>query len=338
MSNPETYTGYAFKQKGGKLEKVTFDWKDPQDGEVVVKVLACGVCGSDEMVENVGMPIVQLPRVPGHEIVGEIVAVGPNEEKWKVGERVGGGWHGGHCFTCDYCRAGEFNICEKEEVNGNSMDGGYAEYSTLRSEALVPVPTDMDPAEAAPFLCAGVTVFNSLRNMSTKPGDIVAVQGIGGLGHLAIQFAKKMGFRTVALSSSPSKKELFEKLGIDEYIDGSKEDQGNALQKLGGAKVIMCTAMSAKAMEGLIDGLGLDGQLLVLSFPKDSVPLYAPALISKRLSIRGFPSGKPKDIEETFEFMNTNGVRCLVENFPLEKAQEAYEHRAKARFRAVIVP
>ncbi|CAL1710807.1 unnamed protein product [Somion occarium] len=337
MSHPKQYTAYAFTEKGGKLQKITVDWKDPQQGEVVVKVLACGVCGSDEFVENVAIPSIKLPRIPGHEIIGEVVAIPSSEKLFKVGQRVGSGWHGGHCFTCNNCRRGIFNLCENEDINGISRDGGYAEYATLRSEALLPIPDDLNVAEAAPLLCAGVTTFNSLRHMDTQPGDIVAVQGIGGLGHLGIQFASKMGFRTVALSSSPDKADLAKRLGATAYIDSSQTDQGKALQEMGGAKVIMITAQSGKAIEGLIDGLSLDGQMLILGFP-EATPIWLPALIGKRASIRGWPSGSAKDSEETIEFAKFAGVKCMIQEFPLDKAQEAYEHRGKARFRAVIVP
>ncbi|KAK7689391.1 hypothetical protein QCA50_007183 [Cerrena zonata] len=337
MAHPKQYTAFAFTEKGGKLQKISVDWKDPQEGEVVVKVLACGVCGSDEFVENVAFPFINLPTVPGHEIVGEVVAVPQSEKLWKIGQRVGSGWHGGHCLTCDTCRSGIFNLCDNVAINGVSRDGGYAEYATLRSEALLPIPEDMSPSEAAPLLCAGVTTYNSLRHMDVKPGDLVVVQGIGGLGHLAIQFANKMGYRTVALSSSADKQDLAKRLGAAHYIDGSQEDIAQALQKLGGAKVIVYTSQSSSMLESMIGGLAIDGQLLILGFP-EATPLYLPSLIGKRASIRGWPSGTPRDSEETIDFAKFAGVKCMVQEFPLEKVQEAYDNRAKARFRGVIVP
>jgi len=328
---------YAFKEKGGKLEKVIVKWKDPEEGWVVVKVLACGVCGSDEDVQHQRFPG-GLPRVPGHEIVGNIVAVHPREGHFTVGQRVGGGWHGGHCNVCRFCRNGDFTACEKEAINGVTMDGGYAEYATLRTEALVHVPEDMDPADAAPMLCAGVTTFNSLRHMDAKPGDIVAVQGIGGLGHFAIQFAHSMGYRVVALSSSPAKEHIAKKLGASVYLDGSKVDQAKALQDMGGAKVIMCTAPKAEVIQSLIPGLTVGGQLLILAVTSDTASIALASLITKRLSIRGWPSGHARDSEETVEFARQMGIHTHLEKFPLDNAQEAFDHRAKARFRAVITP
>ncbi|OBZ78159.1 Alcohol dehydrogenase [Grifola frondosa] len=336
--HPASYTAYAFIEKEGKLQKIDVQWKDPQAGEIVVKVLACGVCASDEIVQEQPWPT-GLPRVPGHEIIGDIIAVSPAEKLWKVGQRIGSGWHGGHCFVCNSCRSGDFMVCEKEGINGIFTDGGYAEYVTLRSEACANIPDDLDPAEAAPLLCAGITTFNALRNMSVEPPEYVAVQGIGGLGHLGLQFARHMGFRTVALSSSSAKEELSRSLGAHEYIDGSKVDQGKALSALGGAKVILCTAPNPHAIETLIPGLAVDGQLvlLALAWENFSFPRVA-ALISKRLSLRGWPSGTAKDSEDCVTFAKAHGIKCMVERFPLDKAQEAFDRRSSARFRAVIIP
>jgi len=337
VSHPSSYTAYAFKEKGGKLVKVTKEWKDPEVNQVIVKVLACGVCGSDVLVENQRLGT-GLPKVPGHEIVGDVVAVHPSEKQFKVGDRVGSGWHGSHCGICKFCRSGDFNVCENEQIDGVTLDGGYAEYVTLQSEAVCWIPKDLDPAETAPLLCAGVTTFNSLRHMSTKPGDIVAVQGIGGLGHLAVQFARAMGFRTVALSHSDAKRDLAHKLGAIAYIDSSKQDIVQELQKMGGANVIMCTAPQANMMQGLIPGLTVGGQLLILALAEDESTINLSSLITKRLSIRGWPSGSAKDSEECVEFAKHMGIKCMVERFPLDKAQEAFEHRDTARFRGVVVP
>ncbi|THG94804.1 hypothetical protein EW026_g6732 [Hermanssonia centrifuga] len=337
MSHPNSYIAYRFEELGGQLKRAEIAWKDPEEGQIVAKVLACGVCASDEVVKYQGIPT-GFPRIPGHEIVGEIVAVGPKEEIYKVGQRVGSGWHGGHCHKCSHCSSGDFIMCDKEDINGVFRDGGYAEYVTLRSEAITLVPEDMDPAEVAPLLCAGITTFNSLRNMDVRPPDVVAVQGIGGLGHLALQFSRAMGYRTVALSSSDAKRDLALKLGAQEYIDGSKVDQAKALQDLGGAKVIICTAPSPKVIQALLPALAVGGQLLILAISHESSEINLSSLINRRTSIRGWPSGTAVDSGETITFSKIHGVKCLVEKFPLDKAQEAYDHRAKARFRAVITP
>ncbi|OCH95672.1 GroES-like protein [Obba rivulosa] len=338
--HPETYKAFAFTEKGGQLQEMQVEWKDPKPGEIVVRILACGVCASDEVVKWQEM-LTGLPRIPGHEIVGVVAAVAPPESLWKVGDRVGAGWHGGHCSVCDSCRSGDFICCEKADANGEPYcifrDGGYAEYVTLRSEACARIPEDIDPAEAAPLLCAGITVFNSLRNMTSKPPDYVAVQGIGGLGHLAIQFARAMGYRVIALSSSSSKEKLARELGAHIYLDGSKVNQAEELQKLGGARVIMCTAPNPKVIETLVSGLSVNGELLLLALC-DEIKIAPTPLIVKRLSIRGWPSGAAKDDEETIAFVQAQGIQCMVERFPLEKAQEAYDHRSSAKFRAVIVP
>jgi len=335
-AHPKTYKAYAFTEKGGQLQEVQVDWKDPKPGEIVLKVLACGVCASDELVKWQGVPT-GLPRVPGHEIVGDVVAIGPGETLWKVGERVGAGWHGSHCGICDSCRVGDFICCGKDEINGVLKDGGYAEYVTLSSGACAKVPEDMDPAEAAPLLCAGITTFNSLRNMSCKPPDYVAVQGIGGLGHLAIQFARAMGYRVIALSSSASKEQLALKLGAHIYLDGSKVNQAEELQKLGGAKLIICTAPNSTVIQSLLPGLSVGGELLLLAIC-DEITISPAPMVSKRLSIRGWPSGSAKDDEDCIAFAQAHGVKCMVERFPLAKVQEAYDHRGSAKFRAVVVP
>ncbi|THH32488.1 hypothetical protein EUX98_g1697 [Antrodiella citrinella] len=328
-SNPKSYTAYQFTKKGGKLEKVTKEWKDPDVHQIVVKVLACGVCGSDVLVENQRLGT-GLPKTPGHEIVGDVVAIHPSEKQFKVGDRVGSGWHGSHCGICKPCRSGDFNMCENEKIDGVTIDGGYAQYVTLQSEAVCWIPNDLDPTETAPLLCAGVTTFNSLRHMNTKPGDVVAVQGIGGLGHLAVQFAKAMGFRTVAISHSEDKRELAQQLGAVAYIDSSEQDTVKELQKMGGANVIMCTAPHANIMQGLIPGLAVGGQLLILALAEDKATIDLSALITRRLSIRGWPSGSAKDSEECVEFAKQMGIKCMVEKFPLDKAQEAFEHRDTA--------
>ncbi|OSD06477.1 GroES-like protein [Trametes coccinea BRFM310] len=337
LPHPDSYTAYAFKEVNGQLQKITKQWKDPQESEIVVKVLACGVCGSDATVRE-GAYGDQFPRVPGHEIVGDVVAISSKETLWKLGQRVGGGWHGGHCLTCARCRLGDFILCEKEDINGILRDGGYAEYVTLRSEAVVAVPDGLEPTEAAPLLCAGITTFNALRHMNITPPEYVAVQGIGGLGHLALQVANAMGFRVVALSSGSSKEVLARQLGAHEYIDGSQQNQGEALKALGGAKVIMCTAPNADVIQGLIPALAPDGTMLLVALEPQPITVSPLALIGTRGSIRGWPSGQSTDSEDCLAFAKAHGIKCMVELFPLDKAQEAYDHRSSARFRAVIVP
>ncbi|CAL1710921.1 unnamed protein product [Somion occarium] len=333
----KTYTAYGFTEPKGQLKKLEVKWKDPQKNEVVVKVLACGVCGSDDVVQDQAFPT-GLPRIPGHEIVGDVAAVHPTETRFKVGDRVAAGWHGGHCFSCQQCLEGDFVLCEKADINGIIRDGGYAEYATLRTECLFHVPKDLDPAETAPLVCAGITAFNSLRNMDTTPGDLVAVQGIGGVGHLAIQYAKAMGFRTVAISSSDSKREIAQRLGATHFIDASKGSVGQALQQLGGARVVMCNAPNTKAMEDALMGLRPKGQLLLIALDRGAVTVPIFPLVSKRISVRGWAVGTVKDNIDCIAFSQLAGIKCLVERFPLDKAQEAYDHRASAKFRAVIVP
>jgi len=312
---------------------------------------------SDEVAKHQILPNIKYPIVPGHEIVGDVVAIPSTEKKWQVGQRVGSGWHGGHCHTCASCRVGDFTTCENEDINGASLGvyiilsgmeyifhvpgsarhGGYAEYVTLRTEAVAAIPDGMDPAEVAPLLCAGVTMFNSLRHMSCLPPDIVAIQGIGGLGHLGIQYANAMGFRAVALSSSPAKEELSKALGAEVYVDGSKVNQAEALQKLGGAKLIMCTAPNAEVIRSLIPGLGVNGELLILALTTDAT-INLSSLIAKRLSIRGWPGGVASDSEDCIKFAKVHGIKVMVQKFPLKQANEAYDHRSSARFRAVIIP
>ncbi|KAI0359967.1 GroES-like protein [Trametes cingulata] len=337
VAHPGSYTAYAFTEVGGKLHKITIPWRDPQDGEIVVKVLACGVCGSDAVIPQGEVPTT-FPRIPGHEIIGDVVAIPAAEKVWRLGQRVGGGWHGGHCLTCPRCRLGDFITCEKADVNGVSKDGGYAEYATLRREAVVAVPDSLDPAEAAPLLCAGVTTFNSLRHMNVTPPEYVAVQGIGGLGHLGLQVANAMGFRVVALSSGPGKETLARELGAHEYIDGSQVDQAAALRALGGAKVIMCTAPNSDVIQNLLSGLAVDGTLLLIALEPKPMTISPMSMLGSRLAIRGWPSGTATDSEACLAFAQAHCIKCMVQLFPLDKAQEAYDHRSSARFRAVIVP
>jgi D-arabinose 1-dehydrogenase-like Zn-dependent alcohol dehydrogenase len=307
-------------------------------GQVRIAVEACGICHSDRFVKEGHFPGVVYPRVTGHEVVGRIDALGEGVTSWKQGQRVGVGWHGGHCGVCEACRAGDFIVCAKGLVCGFSYDGGYAEYMVAPQEALAAVPDALDSVAAAPLLCAGVTTFNSLRNSGARAGDLVAVQAIGGLGHLGIQYARKLGFRTVAISRGEDKRALALELGAHEYIDSNKGDPAAALQKLGGARVILATAPSAQLMGKLVDGLARNGTLLVLGAAAEPIEVTPFQLIVGRKRLQGWPGGTSKDSEDTLAFSALMGVASRNEVFPLEKAQEAYERMLgnKARFRVVL--
>ncbi|KAI9678711.1 MAG: hypothetical protein M1817_005768 [Caeruleum heppii] len=338
MANlPKTFKAAAFETKGSRLTFKDLPLEQPKDGEVLVKVLATGVCHTDADIgeQHMGNP---LPIVPGHETIGNVVAVPPSEKTWKVGDRVGGAWHGGHDGTCLQCKRGSFQMCQQAEVNGLSRNGGYAQYVTLRTEAVVRVPADVDPATYAPILCAGVTTFNAIRNMHILAGSIVAVQGLGGLGHLAIQYASKMGFRVVALSSSADKEKFAKELGATDYVDSSKQSPVEALQKLGGASLIVATAPNPAAIGPLVGGLQPGGKLLVLS-PAGDIQVSTAALIMGARSVHGWPSGASLDSEEAINFARIHDVNCMVEKFPLSEAQKAFDAMLnnKVRFRSVLV-
>lgn len=336
MTLPKTFKAAVISSAGGNFEIVEKTLEAPTSGQIIVKVLACGVCASDNMVKYGMAP---LPRVAGHEIVGDVVAVPSGETRWKVGDRVGSGWHGGHCNSCSSCKESDFITCSQGAINGVSQDGGYAEYVTLRTEAVLSVPKELDPAEAAPLLCAGVTTFNALRNVhDLKKGDVVAIHGLGGLGHLAIQYAKQMGFKVVALSQSDSKKELATKLGADIYLDGSKVNQVEELMKLGGAKVILATAPNGEAITTLIGGLKVGGTVVTVAIA--DLKFSTIALIGKRGSIKGWPSGHAKDSEDAIAFAQKNTVKTLVEKFPLSQVNEAFGkmQSGSANFRVVLIP
>jgi D-arabinose 1-dehydrogenase-like Zn-dependent alcohol dehydrogenase len=288
-------------------------------------------------MEGLFGPMVKYPIILGHELIGTVVSVGPGEKKWKVGDRVGGPWHGGHDGSCRSCNRGFYQTCENEAINGISRNGGYAEYCTLRTEAVVRVPHDVEPADYAPLLCAGVTTFNGIRNQEVTAGDVVAIQGLGGLGHLAVQFSRKMGYRTVALSSSASKKDFAYQLGATDYIDGSKESTVEALQKMGGAALIVVTAPNPKIIGPLIDGLQPKGKVLVLS-PVGDITVSTIPMIGKAVSLGGWSSGHALDSEECINFAQHQGVKVMVEKFPLDKAQEAIDYMlsGNVRFRAVL--
>lgn len=320
------------------FELVEKDIPTPSADEVLIKVQACGICHSDAFVKDGIMPGIEYPRVPGHEVIGTIESVGGNVSEWNEGQRVGVGWHGGHCHQCEACRKGDFINCENAQVTGLSFDGGYAEYMTAPQNALADVPESLNSAEAAPLLCAGITTFNALRNSDLNPGDLVAVQGIGGLGHLAVQYAHKFGCEIVALSRGTDKRELAYGLGADNFVDTEANDAAEELQKLGGAKVILATAPNSDAITSVIDGLGTDGTLMIVAATGEPVEVSPFQLIMGRKSVRGWPSGTAKDSEDTLDFSALTDITPTIETYPLEEANEAYNRMInnEARFRVVL--
>lgn len=323
---------------GGPLELVEREIPQPAAGWVRIRVEACGICHSDSLVKEGHWPGLQYPRVPGHEVVGIVDAVGGGVTHWKVGQRVGVGWHGGHCGQCDNCRSGDFFACTVAlKITGISFDGGYAEYMVAPTIALALVPEDLSPIEAAPLMCAGITTYNALRNSPARAGDVVAVLGLGGLGHLAVQYAAKMGFKTVAIARGKDKEALARQLRARHYIDSQTADPAVELQKLGGAKVILATVTNGDAMAAVQGGLAVNGTLIVVGAAQ-SLPVSPLMLISGRRSIKGWYSGTAMDSEETLAFSVLAGVRSMNEIFPLGDAAAAYERMAsgKARFRVVL--
>jgi D-arabinose 1-dehydrogenase-like Zn-dependent alcohol dehydrogenase len=323
----------------GPLEIVEREIPEPRAASVRIKVQACGVCHSDSVTKEGTWPGIQYPRVPGHEIAGVIDAVGAGVAAWTSGQRVGVGWHGGHCGYCDSCRRGDFVTCQvAPQVPGIAYDGGYAEYMIAPASALALIPEGLSAVDAGPLMCAGITTFNALRNSGARPGDLVAVLGIGGLGHLGIQFAAKMGFRTVAIARGMDKEPLARKLGAWSYIDTKTQDPAAELLKLGGAKVILATVTSGQAMTATLGGLGVNGKLMILGAAVEPLEVPGIPLFLRRQSILGWPSGSSIDSQDTLSFSLLTGVRAMNEVFPLERAVEAYERMmsGKARFRAVL--
>jgi D-arabinose 1-dehydrogenase-like Zn-dependent alcohol dehydrogenase len=321
------------------LEMVEREIPEPGAGSVRVKVDACGICHSDSVVKQGIWPGLKYPRVPGHEIAGRIDAIGAGVQGWKTGQRVGIGWHGGHCGYCDPCRRGDFLSCQiAPQIPGINYDGGYADYVCVPSTALAAIPDELSDVEAAPILCAGITTFNSLRNIGARAGDLVAILGIGGLGHLGVQFAAKMGFHTVAVARGSDKEALAKQLGARRYIDSEVQDVAQELAKMGGAKIILATVTDAKTMSAAIGGLGVNGKLIVLGVPHEPLEVPAFLLVGGRRSVAGWPSGTSIDSQDTLAFSALMGVRPMTEVFPLERAAEAYERMmsGKARFRVVI--
>jgi D-arabinose 1-dehydrogenase-like Zn-dependent alcohol dehydrogenase len=312
---------------------------EPDAGQVRIKVQACGVCHSDVItVEGAPWPGLEYPRVPGHEVAGVIDEVGEGVSAWTKGQRVGVGWHGGHDNTCRECRHGDFRNCRNQKIAGISYDGGYQQYMVAPVEALVPIPESLSDIDAAPLLCAGITTYNALRHSGALPGDLVAVQGIGGLGHLGIQFANKFGYKVAAIGRGPENAALAKKLGASVYIDSQSTNASEALQKLSGAQVILATAPSSKAMSELINGLGPNGKLMVIGATFDPIEVSPVQLINGSRTIQGWASGTPADSEDTLNFAELSGVRAMIETYPLEKAAEAYARMmsGNAQFRVVL--
>ena len=322
----------------GPFELVERDLPEPGAGAVRIKVEACGICHSDSLVKEGAMPGIQHPRVPGHEVVGLIDAVGQGVAGWTAGQRVGVGWHGGHCGYCESCRRGDFFACQyAAQVTGLTYDGGYAEYMVAPASALARVPEGLSAVEAGPLMCAGVTTFNALRHSGARPGDTVAIHGLGGLGHLGVQFAARMGFQTVAIARGRDKEPLARELGAHHYIDSQAQDPAAALTELGGAQIILATVTSGEAMSAVLGGLGVNGKLMVLGAPP-SLTVSPFLLIAGRRSLMGWYSGTSIDSQDTLSFSLLTGVRSMNEVFPLTQAAEAYEHMmsGKARFRVVL--
>jgi D-arabinose 1-dehydrogenase-like Zn-dependent alcohol dehydrogenase len=323
---------------GGDFEIVEREIPKPGAGQVRVKVQACGVCHSDMLTKEGAWPGIQYPRVPGHEVAGVIDELGSGVSVWKKGQRVGVGWHGGEDGTCPSCRRGDFRNCQNLKITGISYDGGYQEYMVAPVEALAAIPENLSDVDAGPLLCAGITTFNALRHSGALPGDLVAVSGIGGLGHLGIQFANKFGYKVTAIGRGSDKATLAKKLGATLYIDSKASNAVEELKKLGGARVILATAPSSKAMSELIDGLGPNGKLVVVGAAAEAIEVTPIQLISGSRTIQGWSSGTPTDSEDTLRFAELSGVRPMTETFPLEKAAEAYARMmsGKAKFRVVL--
>jgi alcohol dehydrogenase/propanol-preferring alcohol dehydrogenase len=306
-------------------------------GTVRIKVAACGICHSDSLVKEGHWPGIQYPRVPGHEVSGTIDAIGPGVTGWKIGERVGVGWHGGYCGRCGPCRRGDFFACETQQVTGISFDGGYGEYMIAPISALARFPGGLELVDAAPLLCAGITTFNALRNSGARPGDVVGVLGLGGLGHLGVQYAAKMGFKVAGIARGKDKEPLARKLGASIYIDSQSQDPAVELQKLGGASVIISTVTAGEAMSAVQGGLAINGTLLLLGVA-ESMQVSPMVLVGGRRSVKGWNSGTSIDSEDTLAFSARAGVHSMNETFPLERVEEAYDRMmsGKARFRVVL--
>jgi D-arabinose 1-dehydrogenase-like Zn-dependent alcohol dehydrogenase len=322
----------------GPFEIVEREIPEPGAAQVRIKVQACGICHSDSLMKEGLFPGIKYPRVPGHEVAGIVDSLGEDVKDWKSGQRVAVGWHGGHCGHCESCRRGDFVTCRFLQIPGFTYDGGYADYMIAPTEALASIPDELSPMETAPIMDAGITTYNALRNSGARDGDLVAILGIGGLGHLGIQYAAKMGFNTVAIGRGKDKEELVMKLGASRYIDNQTENAVEELTKLGGAKVILGTVPSGKAMSAILGGLAVNGKLVVIGVSNEPLEVPPTFLLSGRRSIVGWPAGTSMDSQDTLSFSVLSGVRSMNEIFPLEHAEEAYERMmsGKVRFRAVL--
>lgn len=333
-----TMRAVEIQQQNGPLVLVERPIPEPAPHEVRIRVHACGVCHSDSIPVGGYMPGLTWPRIPGHEVVGTIDALGSDVEGWAIGTRVGVGWHSGHCGHCDRCRHGDAFACENvHDVTGVYRDGGYAEYMTARANALARIPDDLDSVASAPLLCAGITTFNAIRHSGARPGDLVAVHGIGGLGHLAVQFAARLGFRTVAIARGSDKADFARQLGAHDYIDSTATDPAAALTAMGGAKAIIATVTDAAAMASTIGGLGPNGTLMVIG-AAGNLDVDSMHLLMNRAAVKGWYSGTSIDSEDTLKFSALEGVSSMNEVYPLEEAQAAYDRMmsGKARFRVVL--
>lgn len=326
------------KEQGGPFELVEREVPEPGRGEALVRVQACGICHSDMFGKEGGFPGISWPHVPGHEVAGEVAALGEDVEGWKVGQRVGVGWFGGNCGHCRQCRRGDLINCANMEIPGITIDGGYADYVLVKANALAAIPDELAAEDAAPLLCAGITTYNALRHSGAQGGDLVAVLGVGGLGHLGVQFAAKLGFDTVAIARGTEKEELARKLGARHYIDSTAQDPAEELTKLGGARVILSTITNADAVTAVLGGLGVRGKLVVVGASMDPMQIPPAMLIGGSKTIAGHASGHSGDSEDTLDFSVLSGVRPMIETFPLEQAGEAYEKMLSgdARFRMVL--
>ncbi len=326
------------EQAKGPFKFVDEKIVEPARGQVRIKVQACGICHSDSFTKEGAWPGISYPRSPGHEIAGLIEALGEDVADWKVGDRVGVGWHGGNCFRCDPCRRGDFVNCKFLKIPGISYDGGYAPHVIAPVEALAHIPDALRPEEAAPLMCAGITTFNALRHSGAGPGDLVAIQGIGGLGHLGVQFAAKFGYDVVAIGRGEDKQALALKFGARRYIDTARQDVAAELMKDGGAAAILATAPDAKSFGPLVDGLGVKGRLVIVGASAEPFAVSSFQLIGAQRTITGWPSGTSKDSKDTLKFAANTGVRAMIETFPIEQAEQAYERMmtGKVRFRAVL--
>ncbi len=323
---------------GADFQIVEREIPNPGPREVRIKVQACGICHSDVLTKDGLLPGIQYPRVPGHEVAGLVDQLGADASEWKVGQRVGVGWHGGHDSVCRECRRGDFRNCRNLKIPGISYDGGYQQYMVAPAEAIVALPETLSDVDAAPLLCAGITTYNALRHSGALPGDLVAIQGIGGLGHLGVQFAHKFGYQVVAIGRGSANATLAKQFGAHAYIDSKATNPAAGLQKLGGARVILATAPNAKSMSELIDGLGPNGKLIVVGADFSPIEVTPVQLIFGTRSIEGWAAGSPADTEETLRFAELSGVRAMVETYPLERVGEAYARMLSgdARFRVVL--